>query len=340
MHAKAMRLLLANGTGNLDDGRAGSGGVVADRVVAASQDEVGLASEAGGDGGAEAGLGGSQLSEGGAGDGDPGSVELATGRGDESVAGGGELNGLAALDGAGGGEGNGRESLDGQSRVALGAADDEGSSQRVDLVKGQGGVKGLGEGRLLLGSADVGVVARLDRQDGAGGGEVVLVGNGRGSTEVGADTDTLEDGRDGDERGRVGRGEGVRALGGGGGTGSGQGAGEEADVRVLVVGDLLEVGVEGVGEASSNKGLLRVVLETLAVEGRLEVLQSQGVVEDVGWTLVSMVSSVNADVGEELTIGDGTLGEGSRGGGGEAGKGRGDSSLGEHYELELSMRAR
>lgn len=287
MHAEAMHLLLANGTGNLDNGRAGSGGVVADGVVAAGQDEVGLASEAGGDSGAETGAGGGQLSVGGAGDGDPGGVELATGRGDKSVAGGGQLNGLAALDGAGGGESNGGECLDGQRGVAGRAADDEGSGQRVDLVEGERGVKGLGEGRLLLGGADVRVVARLDRQDRASGGEVVLVDNGRSSAEVGADTNTLEDGRDGDERGRVSRGEGVCALGGGGGTGSGQGAGQEADVRVLVVGDLLEVGVEGVGEASGSEGLLGVVLETLAVEGGLKVLQGQGVVEDVGWTLVS-----------------------------------------------------
>ena len=48
---------------------------------------------------------------------------------------------------------------------------------------------------------------------------------------------------------------------------------------LLVVVDLLQVGVEGIGEASLNKVGLGVVGETLLVELALEKLQCQGVVE-------------------------------------------------------------
>ena len=48
---------------------------------------------------------------------------------------------------------------------------------------------------------------------------------------------------------------------------------------LLVGGDLLEVGVEGCVESDGGKVGLGVVGETLAVEGVLEVLQRQGIVE-------------------------------------------------------------
>lgn len=44
----------------------------------------------------------------------------------------------------------------------------------------------------------------LDGQDGAGGGEVCLVGNGRSSAEVGGDTNAFKD------RGELDKGLGVR----------------------------------------------------------------------------------------------------------------------------------
>jgi hypothetical protein len=62
--------------GDLNDGRAGGDGVVGDKVLAASQDNVGLAGEALGDLDGEAALDGGGLDEGGAGDGDEGGVDL------------------------------------------------------------------------------------------------------------------------------------------------------------------------------------------------------------------------------------------------------------------------
>lgn len=52
---------------------------------------------------------------------------------------------------------------------------------------------------------------------------------------------------------------------------------------LLVLANLLQVGIEGVLEPSVDKVSLGVVLKTLLVESSLEVLESQRVVEDVGW---------------------------------------------------------
>lgn len=60
----------------LNDGRAGGDGVVSDSLVAASQDNVGLAGETLGDLNSEATLDRGSLDEGGAGDGNEGSVDL------------------------------------------------------------------------------------------------------------------------------------------------------------------------------------------------------------------------------------------------------------------------
>ena len=61
-----------------------------------------------------------------------------------------------------------------------------------------------------------------------------------------------------------------------------EGGGKEVDVVALILGDLLQVGVEGRVEASVGKLLLGELLQTLAVEGVLEVLKGQSVVEDGG----------------------------------------------------------
>lgn len=50
----------------------------------------------------------------------------------------------------------------------------------------------------------------------------------------------------------------------------------------LILRNLLQVGVKGRVETGVGELLLGELLETLAVEGILEVLESQGVVEDGG----------------------------------------------------------
>jgi hypothetical protein len=152
------------------------------------------------------------------------------------------------------------------------------SGESVDLVEGERGIEWLRERRLLELGSDVGVVAGLNSEDGAGCVQVVGVGNGSSGTEVGADSDTLENGCESNEGGWVGGWEGVDALCDGLVTES---LGEERDMGGLIVGDFLEVGVEWVGETGLDEVLLGVVGKTLTVELVLELHEGQGVVEDV-----------------------------------------------------------
>lgn len=61
--------------------------------------------------------------------------------------------------------------------------------------------------------------------------------------------------------------------------------GEELLVGLLVHSDRLDIVVEGRRHPGVHEVLLGVVLQTLLVEGGLEVLQSQGIVEDVGYRM-------------------------------------------------------
>lgn len=60
-----------------------------------------------------------------------------------------------------------------------------------------------------------------------------------------------------------------------------QSGGQELHMGLLVRSNGLQVGVEGVHVSSADKVLLGVVLQALCVESGLEVLKSQGVVEDI-----------------------------------------------------------
>lgn len=117
-----------------------------------------------------------------------------------------ETYGGQQSDGAASRDGRGRgvkrqlgEGLDRQRGVALRARGDELRGQGVDLVVGQGRVKGLGEGSRLEPVADVGVVASLDGEDAAGRSEVRLAHDVGGGAEVGRDANALKDGRSGEE---------------------------------------------------------------------------------------------------------------------------------------------
>jgi len=143
-------------------------------------------------------------------------------------------------------------------------------------------------------------VTSLSSEDRASSGEVLLVGNVGGCSEVSSDTNTLEDVGEGDELGSVGNTKVVGASGGGVVAGScGRKVSkmdrrrlgpisrtfddccQDLDMALLVDGDLLEVSVEVLAvEASCCKVGLGVVLEALRVKGRLEVFQCKRVVED------------------------------------------------------------
>lgn len=62
-----------------------------------------------------------------------------------------------------------------------------------------------------------------------------------------------------------------------------QSRGKEVLVGLLILGNFLQVGIEGILESSLHEVGLGVVLETLLVESSLEVLESQGIVQNVGW---------------------------------------------------------
>lgn len=181
---------------------------------------------------------------------------------------------------AAGGECEGWERLDWERWVGRRAGDDEWAGETVHLVKVEGSVKGGRErGRSDRVSEETRVTG-LDREDRAGRSEVGRVRDVLGGAEVGRHADSLERGGEGDEGGHVGVGELVRTLGDRGHVGGLQCRREEGDVRRLVLGNLLQVGVEGSAEPGRCELRLRKVGETLSVKDILEVLERQRVVEN------------------------------------------------------------
>lgn len=67
---------------------------------------------------------------------------------------------------------------------SLGAGLDEGSGKSENLTSRSGNVKGLRDGELAKGDADEGLVAGLDSDNGASGGEDGRILDERSSSEV------------------------------------------------------------------------------------------------------------------------------------------------------------
>lgn len=72
---------------------------------------------------------------------------------------------------------------------------------------------------------------------------------------------------------------------------------------LLIGGDLLQVGIEWVSEASTGEGSLGVVGKTVAVEGILQVLESQSIVEDI--TVVASLTRQDWSCGNGGSASDG-----------------------------------
>lgn len=87
-------------------------------------------------------------------------------------------------------------------------------------------------------------MAGLNGQDGASSSEVCLGHDVGSGTEVGADTNALEDGGSGQERLDAGDTEGIGALCDGLHASSGQRASEEADVGALIRADGLDATID------------------------------------------------------------------------------------------------
>lgn len=197
----------------------------------------------------------------------------------------------------GGVVGQGGELGEGEGRVGLGAALNELEGGGVDGRERDGGVLGNGPSVAFeSGGRDPSLVPSLHGQDGTGDGDVGGGLDGRGGSQVGRDTDRLEDRGDGDERGDVGDGELVTVRRGapgwsmtilvltgqlydsraGLGSGLTQGARQELDVLLLVSADLGDSASSPARESSGDELLGGVLVEVLLVEGVLQVLQGPG----------------------------------------------------------------
>lgn len=174
------------------------------------------------------------------------------------------------------------ESLDGKLGVARWLADDEWGSKCVHLIQREGDIKGRREGALAERGPDVRRVTRLDRQDGPGGGQVSRAHNLGGGTEVGTDTDALEDRRQLNEALGIGSRETVSGFGHGCSTCGLESTREESNVSRLVRRDLFQVVVERRVKAGFGEVVLRVVRQTVSVELIFQVFQRQGIVQDIG----------------------------------------------------------
>ena len=162
--------------------------------------------------------------------------------------------------------------LDGKCWVALRACDNERCGECEDLVEIERNVKWCRERALIKGGTNVGRMTRLDSQDRARCGKVVLAHDVGGSSKVGADTNALEDRCSGNERFGIRYAEVVSTLLDWRNTGFLQGACQEGHVSGLICGYCLEVVVEFRVEAGLCEVGFGEVLETLTVELILEVL--------------------------------------------------------------------
>ena len=127
---------------DLNDSRSGSDRVVVDGILAASQNNVGLAVDTLWHDGGEATLDWRGINDDGASNGDESGVD----RGrrvlrPEDVVGCVQGDGVTALDRSLGAEGKDGERLDWERWVVGRAGDDELRGKRVDLVDGQGGIE-------------------------------------------------------------------------------------------------------------------------------------------------------------------------------------------------------
>jgi hypothetical protein len=266
-------------SGNLNNSRSSDNSVIRSSSVAARKHDVALSSNALRNHDLVGTVHLSRVGEHGAGDGDEGSVNLALDlhvleRKHDLAA---RLNHHVRRR-----SGESGERLDGEGSVGLGAGLNELRGECVNLVVAQWVVEGSGEGGLADGVADVCRVAGLNGQDGAGGGEVCLGHDVRGSTQVGAHTDTLEDRSGSQEAGDVLVPKVVGARIDGLGASSGESASQELDVSFLVARDHLDAVVGLFGEVGGLEVIDGVLCERVTIEGVLEVLKSERVVENIG----------------------------------------------------------
>ena len=173
------------------------------------------------------------------------------------------------------------ERHDGEGGVGARAGGDEGRGEGVHGVEAEGGAVRVRGGDFAQVEALDGGVEGFGDEDGPRDAEVGLAGDEAGAAEVGGCADALEHRGEGDEGFGVRVGELVRAGRDGFGARGGDGRGEELDVLFFVVGDVFEVVVVGRAEAGVEEGLLRHALNAAFVKGVLQMLEREGILEDV-----------------------------------------------------------
>ena len=141
---------------------------------------------------------------------------------------------------------------------------------------------------------------------------------------------TLKDGGDGHKGGHIGDAKVVGALLDGSVAGSSEGTGDELDVGRLIERNTLEAVVGEGREAGSHEVIGGELGKAIAVEGVLEVLEGESIVEDVSYT--SNTLSVSGGLKGKLstrTISQTSLALGGSGGGngGQSGGGEDESRL-------------
>lgn len=124
-------------------------------------------------------------------------------------------------------------------------------------------------------------MTRFDGQNRAGCCEVFSAHDVGCSTQIGADTDTLENGIEHDEGFGVADAKVVGACCDWGGAGFFQSVGQESNMGHFVEGDGLQVSVKGGVESGTSEVGFAVIGETLTVESVLEMLEGESIVEDV-----------------------------------------------------------
>jgi hypothetical protein len=189
-----------------------------------------------------------------------------------------ELDRGTSLEGGGvltSGHGQGGEGS--QDKVAsLGAAGDEGRSEREDLLGRQGRVERLRHGNDLAGGADERLVASLNRENSGGGGENAGVGNEGAGAEVGGHADVLEDGSGANHAEGIGEAEVVLARLHGLDTSLSNSTLQENDVGLFRLANVCQVVDLLLCKAESGELLCGELGETLSVELGLEVLEGEG----------------------------------------------------------------
>jgi len=196
-----------------------------------------------------------------------------------------ELDTLADLRGLRG-DGEVGKVLERERRVGRGALLEEGSGKREDLRALERGVERRRSAVLALEGRDESLVASLDREDGTGSSQVSLAVNERGLAEVGGYSNALENARGSEEGLDAVVAKVVGAWLGGLNAERAENALEGSDVGSLLCADLSK----SLRDRGRVVGILEVVRavpgEALLVEGSLEVLKGERVLEDKcreGW---------------------------------------------------------